>query len=151
MTNAVLLNDIINKYNQLSATHNYIFGFIYKKNVYAVEATSEILPFILTLTEASRNQGYALRFAPTNEQKVFLLSLNSAIICSKDFFNMEVENSIYNRGETFEKMITERCGQEWKKDNIPFYKDGDIKVDGKSYQIKFEKATFTNEAQLARL
>lgn len=151
MNNPTLLNDMISKYNQLSATHSYIFGFVYKKNVYVVEATSEVLPFILTLTEASRNQGYALRFAPTNEQKVFLLSLNCAVICSKDYFNNVVDNSKYNRGEIFEKMITERCGQTWNKDNVPFYEDGDITVDGKAYQIKFEKATFINESQLARL
>lgn len=60
------------------------------------------------------------------------------------------KDSKYNRGEIFEKMVTELNGQEWEKDNVPFTDDGDLTVDGIAYQIKFEKATFTSEKQLAR-
>lgn len=150
MTNTVLLNNLINRYNNLSFTHNYIFGFIYKKNVYAVVATSEILPYILTLDMASRGAGCALRFNPTNEQKVFLLSKGAELICSKEYFEQTVVESKYNKGEIFEKMVTEKCGQAWVKDNVPFTNGGDLTVDGIAYQIKFEKATFTNEKFLAR-
>ena len=59
--------------------------------------------------------------------------------------------SKYNRGEVFEKLITEYFGQTWVKDNIPYTEAVDIEVDGIAYQIKFEKATFTNEKTLARL
>ena len=48
-------------------------------------------------------------------------------------------------------MVTEFYGQTWEKDNVPFTEDGDITVDGIAYQIKFEKATFTNEKTLARM
>ena len=150
MTNTALLNNLINRYNNLSFTHNYIFGFIYKKNVYAVVATSEILPYILTLDMASRGAGCALRFNPTNEQKVFLLSKGAELICSKEYFEQTVVESKYNKGEIFEKMVTEKCGQTWIKDNVPFTNGGDLTVDGIAYQIKFEKATFTNEKFLAR-
>ena len=150
MTNTALLNNLINRYNNLSFTHNYIFGFIYKKNVYAVVATSEILPYILTLDMASRGAGCALRFNPTNEQKVFLLSKGAELICSKEYFEQTVVESKYNKGEIFEKMVTEKCGQTQIKDNVPFTNGGDLTVDGIAYQIKFEKATFTNEKFLAR-
>lgn len=151
MTNINLLNNLINSYNKLSYTHNYIFGFNFKGNLYAVVTTSEVLPYILTLDSASRGAGYALRFNPTNEQKVLLLSKGAELICSTKFFLETVENSKYNKGEIFEKLCTENVGQKWEKDNVPFTDGGDLTVDGIAYQIKFEKATFTNEKTLARL
>ena len=54
-------------------------------------------------------------------------------------------------GEVFEKMETEKAGQTWTKDNVPFTIDGDLTVDGIAYQIKYEGATFTNEKTLAKL
>jgi len=152
MTNLNLFNDMINKYNRLSYTHRYVFGFSFKKNVYFVEATAEILPFILTLDKASSKNGggYSLRFNPTTEQKVFLLSKGAKILCSKEYFDTTTAESKYNKGEIFEKMITEKCGQVWVKDNVPFTNGGDLTVDGIAYQLKFEKATFTNEKFLAR-
>ena len=151
MTNINLLNNLINSYNKLSYTHNYIFGFNFKGNLYAVVTTSEVLPYILTLDSASRGAGYALRFNPTNEQKILLLSKGAELICSTKLFLETVENSKYNKGEIFEKLCTENVGQKWEKDNVPFTDGGDLTVNGIAYQIKFEKATFTNEKTLARL
>lgn len=149
MNKTALFNEMINRYNELSYTHNYIFGFTYMGNVYATTATSEILPYILKLDRASRGQGYSIRFRPTKAQKTLLLSKGAELICSYEFFTETATNSKYNKGEIFEKIITERFGQEWEKDNIPFTQDGDITVDGVAYQIKYESATFTNEKTLA--
>ena len=109
------------------------------------------MPYILKLDKASRGAGYALRFCPNNAQKAFLLAKGATVLCSKEFFETSVKNSIYNKGEIFEKMVTESFGQEWEKDNIPFTEAGDLEVNGIAYQIKFEKATFTNEKILARM
>lgn len=153
MENIALLQIMLDKYNKLSFTHRYILGFHYKKNIYLVEADASVLPYVLTIEKASSKNGggYGLRFNPNNEQKVLLLSKGAQVLCSKDFFDNAVMNSKYNRGEIFEKMVTEKCGQMWKKDNIPFFMGGDLTVDGVAYQLKFEKATFVNEATLARL
>ena len=62
-----------------------------------------------------------------------------------------VKNSKYNKGEIFEKLMTEHYGQTWVKDSVPFTKDGDLTVDGVAYQIKYESATFTNEKTLMNL
>lgn len=147
--NTILLATMISRYNELSFTHNYIFGFIIKNVVYMVNTTAETLPYILKLDSASRGQGYSLRFKPTKEQKALLLSKGAIALCSKEFFESLVANSKYNRGEIFEKLVTEYFHQTWKKDNVPFTDDGDLTVDGIAYQIKFEKATFTNEKALS--
>lgn len=152
MTNTnILFNHMINRYNELSFTHNYIYGFFYQNMVYMVHADATLMPYILKLDKASRGAGYSLRFCPTNAIKVMLISAGAEILCSKAFFDAEVQNSIYNKGEIFEKMVTEKYGQTWTKDNVPFTEDGDLTVNGIAYQIKFEKATFTNEKSLARM
>ena len=145
--NIALLYTFIARYNALAYTHNYIFGFTYKGNVYMTFATNEILPFVLKVDKASRGAGYSLRFKPTNAQKILLLE-NSTLICSADYFKDLKENSRYNLGEIFEKIVHEKFGKEWKKDNIPFTKGGDIEINSKAYQIKFEKATFASERTL---
>jgi hypothetical protein len=119
--------------------------------VYMVETTAEVMPYILKLDKASRGAGYSLRFCPTKEQKAFLLTKGAKVLCSKEFFEISVKESKYNKGEIFEKMVTESYKQEWTKDNVPFTEDGDLTVNGIAYQIKFEKATFTNEKTLARM
>ena len=151
MTNTSLFKAMIDRYNELSYTHEYIFGFTYQHNVYAVCATADALPYILMLDKASRGAGYALRFRPTREQKNFLMSMGAEMICSKGWFDRLVADSRYNKGEIFEKIITEKAGQRWHKDSVPFTMDGDLTVDGIAYQIKYESATFTNEKILARL
>ncbi len=151
MMNTALFEMMINRYNELAYTHNYIYGFYFQNMVYMVETTAEIMPYILKLDKASRGAGYALRFCPTKEQKILLLSKGAKALCSKDFFETSVKESKYNKGEIFEKMVTEFYGQEWTKDNVPFTEDGDLTTDGIAYQIKFEKATFTNEKTLARM
>ena len=149
MTNIALFNSMISKYNALSFTHEYVFGFTYKGNVYMATVDASVLPYVLTLDKASRGAGYSLRFKPTVAQKITLLPY-AELLCSVDFFDDTVKESKYNKGEIFEKFVTEKFGQEWHKDNVPFTDDGDVTANGVAYQIKFEKATFCNEKQLQR-
>lgn len=151
MTNVTLFNEMIREYNELSFTHNYIWGFVYNHNVYAVATDETVISSVCKLDKASRGAGYALRFCPTIDQKTFLMGCGATIICSEKFFNECVADSKYNRGEIFEKMITEKSGQRWIKDTVKFTDDGDLTYKGVAYQIKFEKATFTNEKTLSRL
>ena len=149
--NNTMFEYLINEYNRLAYTHEYILGFAYKGVVYAVNVTADILPYALKLDKASRGAGYSLRFKPTNAQKVMLIAKGAEVVGSVEWFKNEVASNKYNIGENFERIITERNGQTWEKDNVPFTIDGDLTVDGVAYQIKYENATFTNEKTLARL
>ena len=144
------LNEMINAYNSVAYTHNYIFGFAFNGMIYSVTTGAEMLSEILKLDTASRGCGKALRFCPNREIKIALLSLATPL-CSVEVFTAEVENSKYNKGEIFEKLVTENFGLEWVKDNLPFTQGGDVEVNGIAYQIKFERATFCNEKSLAHL
>jgi hypothetical protein len=142
--------NLIDRYNAVAFTHEYIWGFEYKGNVYMATTDASVMPFVTCLDKASRGAGYALRFCPNAQQKLALMP-KAELLCSKKFFEETVADSKYNKGEIFEKMVTEHMGQVWEKDNVPFTEDGDITVDGVAYQIKFQKATFCNEKSIANL
>lgn len=146
----ILFKKLIDLYNSVAYTHNYIWGFQYKGIVYMATTTAEYMLYICKLDKASRGAGYALRFCPNVKQKLTLLP-KAEPLCSTAYFKETVESSIYNRGEIFEKLVTEHFGQVWEKDHIPFTEAGDIEVDGIAYQIKYEKATFCNEKSIANL
>ena len=148
MKNEIIFKSLIDNYNKLSFTHDYIFGFADRGTIYCAIAKSDVLPFVLTLDCASRGCGYSLRFKPTIAQKEILKSCEIFTLCSEEIFTEEVKNSKYNRGEIFEKLVAEWFGQKWEKDNIPFTESGDLKVNGIDYQIKFEKASFISEKGL---
>ena len=150
MTNTTLFMNLINRYNAVAYTHEYIWGFEFKGNIYMAITDSSVMAHICKLDKASRGCGIALRFCPTTDQKLALMA-DAQVLCSKKYFEEVYATSKYNRGEIFEKMVTEHFGQKWEKDNVPFTEDGDITVDGIAYQIKFQKATFCNEKNIANL
>lgn len=151
MANVALLKKMVNFYNENAFTHFYIFGFRFNGNIWMVKTTSEILETVLKLDKASRGAGYALRYCPNKAVKTWMLTLGAEVLCSELYFDELVKTSKYNKGEIFEKLVTERFGQTWEKDNVPFTEDGDLTVNGIAYQIKFEKASFINEKQIERM
>ena len=140
---------MMDRQNELSYTHNYIFGLAFNGNIYATFTDESVLPYVCTLDKASSKNGgrYSLRYKPNKAQKatLFANSEKTFILCSVEYFNEMVETTKYNRGEIFEKLVTEYFGINWEKDNVPFTEGGDIEINGKAFQIKYEKATFTKE------
>ena len=147
-------SELIKFYHKHAFTDNYILGVEIGGNVYAVKKKMSLADMeqFLTTQTASRGQGIALKFAPTKAQKAEILAAgNATILCSKTYFEKLVESTRWNRGQIFEKLVTEKAGQSWKADNIPFTKAGDIEIDGVAYQIKYQKASFISEGQMFRL
>lgn len=153
MENKTMHKTLSEHYARTAFTHNYIFGFTFSGTVYAVrtKADSNALMNLTTVERASRGAGLALRFKPNKAIKLMMMTMNAEVICSVEYFNEMLNSDKYNKGEVFEKLITEKNGQTWAKDNVPYTKAGDIEIDGVAYQIKFEKATFINEAQMMRM
>lgn len=148
--NTDLLKTMSKIYQTRNACHNYILGFTFKGVVYAVVIGSDDIAQFMKLDKASRGKGYSLRFKPTVAQKMSLLK-DSQAICSVEFFDETVATCIYNRGEVFEKFVTELNGQTWEKDNLPFWEGPDLEVNGIGYQLKFEGATYMTESQMYKL
>lgn len=151
MTNSVVLKMLQDGYHKLAFTDQYIMVYDVKGTIYFTICDRHMVDRVTCLDKASRGQGYSLRFKPNFDQKLLLMSENVTPLCSKKFFEEQVATSKYNRGEIAEKLITEYAGQTWEKDTEKFNTAGDIIWNGISYQIKFEKATFTNEKTLRNL
>lgn len=136
---------MIRNYRKYNKADYYIIGFTIGDKLYAV-GIKEIKPRFLKVEQASRGQGENLRLRLKREHKE---KLKKSAIClgSKNLLNTEK----YNKGEIFEKIVTEYYGQEWKKDNIPFWIQGDIRIDGKEVQIKLDTATLVNTSQIKKL
>lgn len=137
---------MIKHYRNHSAADSYIVGFTYNKNLYMVEI-AEIMPRFLTVEQASRNQGENLRLRIRKNLKEQLMKKHPVCLGSAEILTAEK----YNKGELFEKAVTEFFDQTWEKDNIPFWVQGDIEVDGRQIQIKLDGATLMNTKQIARL
>lgn len=136
---------MINTYRKYSAADNYILGFVYDKMLYMVRV-AEIMPRYLNVEEASRNQGENLRLRLKKTHKAQLMRKAPICLGSADLLITDK----YNKGEIFEKMVTEYYGQEWKKDTVPFWVQGDINLNGEEVQIKLDSATLMNTKQIEK-
>jgi hypothetical protein len=137
---------LLNYYRKYSAADSYILGFVFDKKLYFIEV-AEIMPRFLSVEPASRNQGENLRLRLKKKYREQLMKKNP--ICLGDASLLVAEK--YNKGEIFEKLVTEYFNQTWKKDTIPFWVQGDIRVDEKEIQIKLDSATLMNTSQIKKI
>lgn len=136
---------MVRNYRKYSAADSYIVGFVLNKMLYFVE-TNEIAPRFLNVEEASRNQGENLRLRLKKTHRESLVK-KATCLGSADCLIADK----YNKGEIFEKLVTEYFGQAWEKDTIPFWVQGDININGKEIQIKLDSATLMNTKQMKKL
>jgi hypothetical protein len=134
--------NLLNAYNATSAAAAYILGFMLNGNVYQI-ILNHLPEWLIGMDRESTSHGGArkLRIRMTAIARRRLMNMGAAYIGTVD----EILSSRKNKGEAFEQWITENAGQEWHKDSIPYYIDGDITIDGTKYQIKFESASLANE------
>lgn len=137
---------MIKFYRKHSAADSYIVGFVYNHGLYFI-TMDEIKPRFLSVEHASRNQGENLRLRLKKAHRESLMKKSPVYLGSADY----LDNDNYNKGEIFEKLVTEYYGQTWKKDTVPFYVAGDINIDGQKVQIKLDSATLMNTAHVKKL
>lgn len=141
------MKNLLNAYNATSAAHAYIIGFLMNNAVY--EIILNALPdWLVAMDRESTSHGGArkLRIHLNAVNKARLMNAGAAYIGTVD----EILTSRKNKGEAFEKYITERAGQEWHKDSTPYFIDGDITIGNTKYQIKFGNASLANEKTIAK-
>lgn len=139
---------MIRNYRKFSAADSYILGFIYKHEVYMIEV-KEIMPRYMRVEHESSKKGGCAKLQlrlPQNYQKQLM---RKGAIC---LGNEEILNGEYNKGVEFERLISEMNGQTFRgKDNVPFYVEGDLEIDGRQVQIKFNGAQIVVERTLKKL
>ena len=64
----------------------------------------------------------------------------------------DLQSDKYNKGVMFEKLVYEMNGQEFRgKDNVRFTEGGDIVINGKEIQVKYEHARICYDKTLKKL
>lgn len=143
--------EMIRNYNNLAAAHKYIVGFTQGKKLYYTVMNSYIRDDMLKLDKAAESKGgmMKIRVRVSAKLKAMLIGTGKAIMCG--MVDELVKDSKYNKGENFERVITELLtGKAWEKDSVPFNVAGDIEWNGEQVQIKLDGAELTNEKTLAR-
>lgn len=139
---------MIRNYRKFSAANAYILGFIYKHKVYAIEV-AEIMPRYIKVEHESTKKGGNRKLQLRLPQKYQMQLLKKGAFCLGD---ESILQGKYNKGVEFERVISELNNIPFRgKDNEPFYKVGDIKINNKEVQIKLNGAQIVTEKTLERL
>ena len=141
-------NTMIRQYRRFSAADGYILGFEHNKQVYAIQV-DEIMPRFMRVEHESTKKGGApkLQLRLTKAYREELLRKGAILLGG-----VEILNGQYNKGVEFERLISERHGQEFRgKENVGFWIEGDLEINGKQIQIKFNGAQIVVERTLHRL
>lgn len=140
---------MIKNYRKFSAADAYILGFVFQHELY-MATVGEIAPrFMKVEREASKKGGHQkLQLRLNNKYMLQLIRRHNAVKLGSE--NLLGTNG--NKGVKFERLISELNGIPFRgKDNVPFWKDGDLTVDGVSYQIKLNGAQIVVETTLEKL
>lgn len=151
MTNAILVN-LISRLETVEYTHDYIFGFVLNGLVYSYNTNKLTYGIKLDRASSKCGGGYSLRYKPTKKEcETLIASGICKVICTEKYFLDMVANSKYNKGEIFEKLVTESFGIEWFKDNVRLDKGADIETSENAYSVKFQSATIVTEKTLTNI
>jgi hypothetical protein len=152
MTNENIMNYLITAYNELAYTHNYIMGYVAEGMVYGarLENAESLLPYITNLDRASKKNGgtLQLKYKPNKNQIALIIEKATEIkaICTVDYLEKLNSECRQNRGQIFETLAAEVFnGKQVEKKNAKFTECGDIVIKERHYQVKYLKATFTDE------
>jgi hypothetical protein len=139
---------MIRQYRRFSAAEAYVLGFEYNKVVYAV-MVDEIMPRLMRVEHESTKKGGAakLQLRITKPLKEQLLRKGAVALGGVDILVGE-----YNKGVEFERIISEMNGHPFRgKENVGCWVEGDVEIDGKQVQVKFNGAQIVVEKTLHRL
>lgn len=144
------INWMITTYHKNSGADEYWFGFVVDHMAYVVpHMTFDTLAKYLKPDFTSHKKGhkFILRVkASANECRELI---PSAILLGDESI---LTSRVKNAGDGLEAILAERFGEgTWvKHDSVPFNVAGDIRIDGKEVQVKFNSATLVTEQYLRK-
>ena len=140
-------------YARLSYTCSYVFGYAVKGIVYAarVENADPILPLIASPDRASSKNGgtYSAKYKPNAKKWAIITAAAVEVkpICTVEYMEYLFKTTKMNRGDIFEMLAAQAFNMvQVDKKNAKFNLSGDmVDANGRHYQAKYNKATFTDE------
>lgn len=144
-----MMNLLIAAYIALTAAHEYWFGFTLNHKVYVVTGMTfaDLRPFLKIEKAAASKGGHSKIRIKARVGELAELLPRATLLGSEEILTDEK----WNTGIKFEQIVTEQiAGQEWVRDSVPFWIAGDLALNGKQIQVKFNGAELTNEKTIRR-
>lgn len=142
MERYALVKRLLKVYEDTTAAVWTLLVFQLAGRAYAARLNAITADMVTLDRESSQNGGATkLRFKLSNRQKVALIEAGAEEVGNiADILSLQK-----NKGNAVECWATRRyMGIEWSKDNIPYYMQGDVQINGEEVQVKFENASLTN-------
>ena len=135
-------------YERFTAAEGYAIGFHIDDDVYCVMLDTIPRRFTRVQKECKRaGGGYGLYINVRTKK-----AKNELVKKAVKVGTMADLKGKYNRGVMFEKLIYELNGQTFRgKDNVRFTEGGDIVINGKEIQVKYEHARICYDKTLTKL
>ena len=137
------------EYEKHTAALGYAIGFHIGDDVYCAMLDRIPRRYTTIQKECSKaGGGYGLYInVSSNKRKQELLKHAIKVGTVSDLMDDR-----YNKGVMFEKLVYEINGQTFRgKDSVKFYQSGDITIDGKEIQVKYEHARICYDKTLKKL
>lgn len=140
----------LSMYHITSATDNY---YIVAENTKTVNAKCyhffDLLEFDCFNITTSSTGETSIRLKVSNELKkdIFETGLQLVTIEEKNKYKSMFN---YNNGQISEWLVKDKFNVNYQRDNLPYYRFGDMDICYNTYQIKSHKATFCTLSQLQR-
>jgi hypothetical protein len=144
-----MMDLLIAAYIALTAASEYWFGFILNHKVYVVTGLTfaDLRPFLKIEKAAASKGGHSKIRIKARVGELAELLPRATLLGDEEILADEK----WNTGIKFEKVVTEQvAGQEWVRDSVPFWIAGDLEINGKQIQVKFNGAELTNEKTISR-
>jgi hypothetical protein len=148
------------QYEEFTAAEGYVIGFHYGEDVYYIELDRIPRRYTRIQKESKSNGGGYGLYVKITEPKIMAEILPKAkhigkfvdLIDTEGHLDKKGNRKFFNAGVMFEKMFYEANGQVFRgKDNVPFYQSGDITINGKEIQVKYEWARICYDKTLRKL
>ena len=137
------------EYEKCTAAEGYAIGFHIDNDVYCAIIDRIPRRYTKIQKECSRIGGYGLYIDVKNKKKKAELMKKAFKIGTLQDIEPTPQ---YNRGVMFERLVYVAFGQEPRpKDSVKFYQAGDITINGKEIQVKYEHARICYEKTLRKL
>ena len=147
-------------YNRFTAAQGYAIGFHIGNDVYCAMLDTIPRRYTKTQRECSKlggGYGYYINVNNSKSKQELLkyaikIGTIADITDTDGYINKRGELKHRNKGVMFEKLVYEWFGQEFRgKDSVPFWEAGDITIDGKEIQVKYEYARICYDKALTKL
>ena len=154
------LDRMSNEYESRTAAQGYAIGFHIGEDVYCAMLDRIPRRYTKIQKESSSNGGgYGLYIKVTDAKSkrellkhAVKVGTLSDLIDTEGHLDKKGEKRYFNKGVMFEKLVYEMNGQTFRgKDSVPFYKSGDITIDGKEIQVKYEWERICYDRALKKL